>query len=219
MVFRSQMLVSRPSHASAELSLDKPVNHGVECPATWVFMWVKHQRYTTHTMQGFALCKTVINASWLEQESFCSSITCGQRAVEFAQFRCCGGVYFVLPATGGKWWKSRLFLIERRLEWGMLWVSESVECEGKHGVAKIFAKASWRAANQRCYSGKLAGTQNHLELIMACPSARGACEYKHTLANTQQHTNKNCMCCTHTPPPAPTHVRSNIRCPTEVLAL
>lgn len=101
-------------------------------------------------------------------------------------------------------------------------MSESEECEGKHGVAKIFAKASWRAANQRCYSGKLAGTQNHLELIMACPSARGACEYKHTLANTQQHTNKNCMCCTHTPPsppPAPTHVRSNIRCPTGGSAL
>lgn len=100
-------------------------------------------------------------------------------------------------------------------------MSESVECEGKHGVAKIFAKASWRAANQCCYSGKLAGTQNHLELIMACPSARGACEYKHTLANTQQHTNKNCMCCTHTPtpPPAPTHVRSNIRCPTGGSAL
>jgi len=43
------------------------------------------------------------------------------------------------------------------------------ECEGKHGVAKVFAKAKVGGlqGNQRFYSGKLAETKNHLEVIMA----------------------------------------------------
>ncbi len=77
--------------------------------------------------------------------------------------------------------------------------------------------------NQHCYSGKLADTQNHLELIMAytCTSARARAHintHQQTWVRTQ--TRVVCTVSIHTPRLLiHMYARNNIRCPTRGRAL
>lgn len=74
--------------------------------------------------------------------------------------------------------------------------------------------------NQLCYSGKLADTQNHLELIMACSCtpAGGVCTSTHThthlITCAFQHvgTHKGIVCAVHTVdmPPTCSHTSAHM---------
>lgn len=86
------------------------------------------------------------------------------------------------------------------------------ECEGKHGVAKIFAKASWRAAGKSALLFWEAGRHSKSSGADYGPLVQEH-THKHTQTNPRR-TNKSCVHCPRTYlPPACTHVCRNIRCP------
>lgn len=64
-----------------------------------------------------------------------------------------------IKAGGGKQVKKEIIFDSEGQEWGVSANMELYICQGQLKHCK---------ENQRCYSGKLADSQDHLDLIMAC---------------------------------------------------
>lgn len=68
------------------------------------------------------------------------------------------------------------------------------ECEGKHGVAKIFAKASWRAARKPALLFWEAGRHSKSSGPDYGPSVHESmcvCTQEHASANMKAHTDRS----------------------------
>lgn len=156
-------------------------------------------------MQLLALWKRITNVSRLLRDRLAQASSRRQHAVEFVPSM---SLFISLMCSRPVGVKNRLFSIERdRNEKRTDWVRVK-ECKGKHGVAKIFAKASWRAARKPALlfweagrrsksSGADYGLRVHKRTCM--------CTHKHTSANMKVHTNMTCMYCLNRYPHLLTH--------------